>query len=67
MDIFRNGERLLTIQDLAQRMQVSTSTLYRWRSEGTPLPPSIRIGKSIRWRESDVAQWIADKNVEVAA
>ncbi len=50
-------EKLLTPQDLATYLDVSLSTLYdwRWRGEG---PNGFRVGKHIRYRRSDVEQWI---------
>ncbi len=50
-------EKLLTPQDLAAYLDVSLSTLYdwRWRGEG---PSGFRVGKHIRYRRSDVEQWI---------
>lgn len=50
-------EKLLTPQDLAAYLDVSLSTLYdwRWRGEG---PNGFRVGKHIRYRRSDVEQWI---------
>ena len=50
-------ERLLTVQDLADRMQVPVSTVYQWRKNGTG-PKAYRIGKYIRFRVSDVERWI---------
>ncbi len=50
-------EKLLTPQDLADYLDVPIKTLYAWRyrKEG---PPSYRIGRHLRYRPSDVEQWI---------
>lgn len=45
-------ERLLTIRDVAERLSVSTKTIYRLKSEG--LIGFVRIRGSLRFREQDV-------------
>ena len=52
-------ERLLNIQDLADRLKISPKTIRNKLSNGTwPITP-IRIGRALRWRETDVAAAIA--------
>jgi excisionase family DNA binding protein len=51
---------LLTIDDLAEMLRVSTRTLRTWRHEGE-LPPAITIGGALRWRRADVDAWLAKK------
>jgi predicted DNA-binding transcriptional regulator AlpA len=49
--------KILRRKDLAERLGVSTVTVWRLRDE---LPPAIRISKAIRgWRSSDIEAWIA--------
>jgi excisionase family DNA binding protein len=50
-------DELLSPQDLADYLDVPVSTLYdwRWRGEG---PTGFRAGKYIRYRRSDVEEWI---------
>jgi excisionase family DNA binding protein len=48
---------LLTQQQLADELQVSLRTLERWRQEGTG-PAFIRVGRSPRYRRSDVDAWL---------
>ena len=50
-------DELLSPQDLADYLDVPVSTLYdwRWRGEG---PKGFRAGKHIRYRRSDVEEWI---------
>jgi predicted DNA-binding transcriptional regulator AlpA len=38
-------------------MQVSPRTLWRLLSAGK-LPEPIRVGRSVRWRMSDIREWI---------
>jgi excisionase family DNA binding protein len=51
------NERLLGPEAVAVMLGVPKSTLYAWRyrSEG---PPSLRVGKHLRYRRADVLSWI---------
>jgi len=49
---------LMTADDLAAALRISTRTLWRLRS-ASKLPQSIRLGGSVRWRASDIEAWIA--------
>ena len=53
------NERLLTVADVAELAQVSTRQVWRLRDAGK-LPTPIRVGSQIRWRRSDILEWIAD-------
>jgi excisionase family DNA binding protein len=48
---------LLTLKQLARLLQVPESTLYSWRTQGIG-PPSLKIGRGIRYRQADVARWL---------
>jgi len=48
---------LVTAEQLAEILQVSTRTVWRMRSAGQ-LPKPVRIGGNVRWRAQDVASWI---------
>lgn len=50
-------EQLMTVQELAQYLGVPAGTLYQWRyrREG---PPGFRVGRHVRYRRSDVQEWI---------
>ena len=50
---------LITAEELAAMMNVSTRTLWRWLSSGKLIEP-VRIGGTSRWRREEVLQWIAD-------
>ena len=46
---------------LAQRLGLSVTTIERLRAQGSPdLPPCCTIGKSKRYDERVVEQWIRD-------
>lgn len=54
---------LLTPEDVAVRLKVKESTLAAWRrgvGPGSELP-FIKVGASIRYRESDLANWLASR------
>jgi prophage regulatory protein len=55
-------DRLLTPTMLAETTGLAKQTIYNRLSCGGDLPPTIQLGKrALRWRESDVEAWIANK------
>lgn len=50
-------EQLLTLPQVAERLQVPLKTLYAMRSKQTA-PRGIRVGRHIRVRESDLDAWL---------
>lgn len=52
-------EMLYTDRDLAERLQVSLETVRYWRKKGTG-PRAIKVGRAVRYRESDVQVWLAE-------
>jgi excisionase family DNA binding protein len=50
---------LVTAQDLARLLKVSTRTLWRLLSGGE-LPKPVRFGGTVRWRLDEIRKWIAD-------
>ena len=64
-------DNLFTEQQTSDYLQMSESFLRQSRMEGkregrTPGPPFIRIGRSVRYRLSDLDAWLAEHRVEVA-
>ena len=53
------SERLLTAQDVAERLGVPTSWVYRAARHG--LIPHIVLGRYIRFDKSDIDRWINDR------
>lgn len=51
---------LLSVQDLAEYLDLPVATLYGWRYRGLG-PPGFRVGRHVRYRQSDVDQWINDQ------
>lgn len=59
-------ERLLNVQQVADLLtDGDRKKVYRMR-ESKLLPPAVKIGQSLRWRESAIAQWITEHEEEVA-
>ena len=48
---------LLTIDDVARLLSVSTRTVRRLRQEGR-IPPPVCVGRSVRWNRESLRQWI---------
>jgi len=54
-------ERLLNPQQLADLLGVKPGTVYSWLSRKISIPPFVRIGGTVRWRQSTVIAWIEAK------
>lgn len=50
-------EQLLTAKEVASRSRVHLRTFYRWCALGLG-PAHVLLGRSRRYRESDVAKWM---------
>ena len=56
----RMNDRLLRMPEVEQRVGLSNSTIYLKIAQGK-FPKPIKVGSAaVRWRESEVNQWIAD-------
>lgn len=53
-------QRLWTLPETAEHLQVPVKTLYAWRLRSTG-PPGIRVGRYVRYRPADVEQWLDDQ------
>ena len=63
MDDFRDTRvPLLDAEALASYLNVSVSTIFRKRCYAPDqVPPAIKIGHHVRWRQSDVDKWLSLK------
>lgn len=52
-------DRLLDIKQVQALTAVSRASIWRWESAGK-FPKRIRLGGAIRWRESEIQQWISE-------
>lgn len=51
------AEPLLTAAEIAPILRVTVPTIYRWADDGTI--PSVKIGKTIRFRRSEIEALLA--------
>ena len=49
---------LLNARQAAALLGISMASLYRYANEAK-LPAPVRVGRSVRWREDELRQWIA--------
>jgi len=54
-------EKLLTIEQLAEILQIKKSTIYAWTF--AKKIPHLKIGGALRFREREIVKWI-DSQVE---
>lgn len=60
MTLTANGERLLTMKEVQEIMRVSRNTVYVQMRRDPTFPKPVRIGgKAIRWRMSEVEEYLA--------
>ena len=62
-DIQMNSDPLLNEIETAERLNISTPLLRKWRYQQTELP-FVKMGKSVRYKASDVESFISLKTVE---
>lgn len=49
---------LLSVDDVAALLAVSTRTIRRM-ADGGQMPRPVKLGSLVRWRRSDVDEWLA--------
>lgn len=54
-------ETLLTLQQVAQRLQISETTLYKLARRGKI--PAIKVGNQWRFKIEDIDKWIESQKV----
>jgi excisionase family DNA binding protein len=50
-------ERLLDATDVGEKLRISDVTVRHLARKGQ-LPPGLRVGGSVRWREAEIDAWI---------
>lgn len=58
----RNGDQLMTAQEVAALLNLSPKTVYRWGDEG--ILPRIKMGRNVRFRRSVVEDFIREHEDE---
>lgn len=56
----RRDERLMSIQELADYLDVPVKTIYAWRYHRQG-PRGFRVGRHVRFRWCDVEAWLAER------
>lgn len=51
----------MDINELSDKLGVEVSTIYKWTHKRTI--PFVHIGKLVRFRETDVMNWLAESTV----
>ena len=50
--MYKEVEKMLTVDEVAEILRVSIGTIYRWASDGRL--PHIHLGRLLRFREDEV-------------
>lgn len=53
-------EKLLTVSEVAEILRLNRFTIYRMSERGRL--PSVKIGKALRFRQSDLDAWLERVN-----
>jgi excisionase family DNA binding protein len=61
----RGAGDLLTAQEVAAKLGISDKTVYRHAKEGRI--PYVRIQSSLRFRPSEIEDWLASKSFQPAS
>lgn len=51
-------QKLLTIEEVSQRLHIAPGTARNRLNKGEPMPPSIRVGRRRLFPESDFDVWL---------
>ncbi|OPC83207.1 DNA-binding protein [Embleya scabrispora] len=62
----RDTRKLASAEELADHLGVPLATLYAWNHRGLG-PASIKVGRHLRYRWSEVEAWLDSRTTERAA
>ena len=54
-----DGDRLLTVPELAAQLGIQPRTIHNWRVRGFGPPVAVKLPKRILFRQSAVDEWLA--------
>jgi excisionase family DNA binding protein len=60
-NIVQSGFDLIDCQETAEILGISKSALEAWRTTGRYKLPFIKVGRNVRYRRSDVLQWLESR------
>jgi excisionase family DNA binding protein len=52
-------DKLLTPNEMAERLGVKPSTIYRWTHEG--FIPYVKMGRFVRFKTKDIEKWVDER------
>ncbi|MCP4583674.1 MAG: helix-turn-helix domain-containing protein [candidate division Zixibacteria bacterium] len=52
-------EKLLTVEQIAEHLQMKPSTIYQWTHQG--FIPYIKLGNRVRFKVSHVEKWLESR------
>jgi excisionase family DNA binding protein len=55
-----NADRLMTMQEVADHLQVPLWTVRKWRAAGRG-PAGFRVGRHVRYTREEVDRWVAEQ------
>ncbi|WP_373043981.1 helix-turn-helix transcriptional regulator [Vulgatibacter sp.] len=59
----RDDELLLTTEQVAELLQLAVGTLHTYRCRGTRGPRFLKVGGRVRYRLSDIKEYVASGGV----
>jgi len=65
--LVENPEPILTMEQVAERLQLKPSTIYELTRRRSRHPlPALRAGKFLRFRWSEIERWLDESREETA-
>lgn len=58
-------EELMTVDEVAEYLRVSTTTIRWLRVEGR-FAPAVKVGRRLVWERSTIEEWVAHNREQVA-
>lgn len=62
-----DNDQYMLPADVSEMLRVSVGTLNVWRCTGRYRLPYIKVGRSVRYRRSDVEAFVASRTIDPAA
>lgn len=58
-DVVKKQEKLMTLQEVAEYLQIKDRTIYQWVQQGKI--PGFKLGNVWRFRREDIDLWIEER------
>jgi excisionase family DNA binding protein len=56
-ELLNDAPLMMTADEIAQSLQLSVRTIWRLKAKGD-LPKAVKVGRAVRWKRSDILEWI---------